>query len=77
MKKKGGDIVETGREGIGDVFSRKAENRTLVSDEPDDLLKNGFRGTSWYLAEDMYSMIDTSYMVLPEHVKIPDHHIRK
>ncbi len=63
-------------EEFGSVITKRQENRRLIGDKPEDIIKAGFRGTSWYLASDLFVRFAGADMMLPEYLGIPDHHIR-
>lgn len=75
-KDENGALTRTS-EGFGSVISKRKENRNLVGDTAKELLTGGFRGTSWYLASDIYSMTNLAYMMLPEHLNLPDFRVKE
>lgn len=57
---------QTASESLTEVFTKRQENRHLVGTTQEEILRGGFRGTSWIDLKDIIPQIDTRWAITPE-----------
>ena len=67
-----GEELTSTTDALAQVYTQREANRKLVGGR-EEMLKGGFRGTSWIRATEIYEKLTDCQYILPEHTQIPDY----
>ncbi|MBP1556894.1 MAG: hypothetical protein J6A76_03160, partial [Oscillospiraceae bacterium] len=67
-----GEELTSTTDALAQVYTQREANRKLVGGR-EEVLKGGFRGTSWIRATEIYEKLTDCQYILPEHTQIPDY----